>query len=64
MIKVVGFDPKQTFRATCLGCSAINEYTKIDVVTLWSSTDYGGGPEGAEGFKCAHCGTNVITKSW
>jgi hypothetical protein len=64
MPKVVGFDPKTVKQATCQECGAINEYVPKDVRTLWSGTDYGGGPDGAKGFTCANCGKDVITYRW
>jgi len=64
MAKVVGFNPKVLKQATCQKCSAINEYSPNEVRTLWSGTDYSGGPDGAEGFTCGNCGDDVITKRW
>lgn len=51
-------------RIVCKGCGATIEYVPNDVRTLWSGTDYGGGPDGAEGFNCPECGKQVITKRW
>lgn len=64
MPKVIGFDESFLQKATCRHCGAINEYRPSEIVTLWSGTDYSGGPDGAEGFKCGNCGENVITKRW
>lgn len=64
MPKVIGIDEAKKKRATCKGCCAINEYVENDVITLWSGTDYGGGADGATGFKCANCGNNVIITRW
>ena len=64
MPKVVGIDESILKRATCRQCGAINEYMPKEVRVLWSGTDYGGGPDGAEGFNCANCGEHVITKRW
>lgn len=64
MAVVVGFDERVKKRATCRKCSAICEYTPGEVRTLWSGTDYGGGPDGAKGFTCPQCGENVITERW
>ena len=64
MPKAIGIDTTIFKQATCRKCGTINEYTPIEVVNLWSGTDYSGGPDGADGFKCASCGDNVITKRW
>jgi hypothetical protein len=64
MPKVVGIDESILKRATCRHCGAINEYMPKEVRVLWSGTDYGGGPDGAEGFNCANCSEHVITKRW
>jgi predicted RNA-binding Zn-ribbon protein involved in translation (DUF1610 family) len=59
-----GPDKSVAKEVVCQGCGATIEYVPNDVVTLWSGTDYGGGPDGAEGFKCPECGKNVILKRW
>lgn len=64
MPKLIGFDQQVFKRATCNKCGAINEYTPKEVRVLWMGTDYGGGPDGAEGFSCCNCGSDVITKRW
>jgi len=51
-------------RVTCRDCGAVLQYTPSEVVTLWSGTDYSGGSDGAEGFKCPRCKHNVIINSW
>lgn len=60
----VGKDERFIKRITCHKCATINEYTQSEVRTLWSGSDYGGGPDGAEGFNCVSCGAQVITKRW
>lgn len=64
MPKVVGFNNVVVKSTTCRHCAAIIEYVPKDVVNLWSGTDYGGGSDGADGFKCPNCGNNVITRRW
>lgn len=64
MVKVVGYDDALKKRATCRHCSAINEYLPKDVKNLWRGTDYGGGSDGADGFKCAECGKDIHVRSW
>jgi hypothetical protein len=64
MVKVVGRDESKVKRITCKNCASILEYTKSEVVNLWAGTDYGGGPDGANGFKCPNCGSNVILERW
>lgn len=64
MIKVVGRDESAVKNTTCHECAARLEYTPSDVVTLWSGTDYGGGSDGAKGFKCPNCNSNVILERW
>lgn len=60
----VGKDKSVFKRVTCQKCGTINEYVPGEVRTLWSGSDYGGGPDGAEGFNCASCDAQVITKRW
>lgn len=64
MLKVVGQDPGAAKRITHTECGAVIEYHPIDVVNLWSGTDYSGGSDGADGFKCPNCGKNVIIRRW
>jgi len=64
MAKVVGRDESVVKRITCRKCAAIVEYTPNEVRNLYSGTDYGGGPAGADGFSCPGCGQNIITRSW
>jgi len=64
MATVIGFDQKRLKQATCKNCNAINTYHEGEVRLLWSGTDYGGGPDGAKGFSCANCGSDVITERW
>lgn len=64
MATIVGKDPAATKRITHQACGAVLEYTQNEVRTLWSGTDYGGGPDGAKGFTCPNCGGNVITERW
>lgn len=61
---VVGKDTSVLKRITCRGCGAVNEYAPNEVRTLWSGTDYGGGPDGAKGFNCAGCGKEIQTERW
>lgn len=64
MIKIIGRDESAVKNITCRECATRLEYTLNDVVTLWRGTDYGGGPDGAKGFKCPNCNSNVITERW
>lgn len=64
MPTVIGFDDSVCKRATCKECGAINEYAPKDILTLWSGTDYGGGPDGAKGFTCGNCKQYIITERW
>lgn len=64
MPKVVGIDEAIKKRVSCEECAAIIEYVPKDVITLWSGKDYGGGPDGAKGFKCPNCNENVILERW
>lgn len=64
MVEIVGIDEKAKKKITHKECGAILLYLPNEVVTLWSGTDYGGGPDGATGFKCPHCGGNVIIERW
>lgn len=64
MPRVVGHDNRAVERITHDECAAVIEYVPNDVVLLWSGTDYGGGPDGAKGFKCPNCGKNVIIDRW
>lgn len=64
MVKIVGKDQSVVKQITCRNCASILEYRPIEVKTLWEGTDYGGGPDGAKGFKCPSCGENVITQRW
>lgn len=61
---VVGTDESVKKRVTCQSCASIIEYLPIEVKNLWSGTDYGGDPAGADGFKCPKCNENVIIKRW
>ena len=64
MPTVVGKDQTVYKRITCKHCGAINEYTPNEVRTLWERKDYSGGSDGAKGFNCAGCGTEIHTKRW
>lgn len=59
-------DPSVKKEIVCRGCGATIEYVPNDVKTLWSGTDYGGGPDGAKGFRCPNRGCNhqIITEQW
>lgn len=60
----VGKDQSVFKRVTCRNCGTINEYAPGEVRNLWNGCDYSGGSDGADGFNCAHCGEEVITKRW
>ena len=64
MPKVVGQDQSIAKRYTCRKCGAINEVVPNEIRKLWESKDYSGGSDGAEGFNCAACAGEVITRSW
>jgi predicted RNA-binding Zn-ribbon protein involved in translation (DUF1610 family) len=65
-MKVISTKPAKSVkkRKICEGCGSTIEYVPNDVITLWSGTDYGGGPDGATGFKCPTCNKNVIITRW
>lgn len=64
MVKIVGRDETVVKRITCRNCASVLEYTPSEVRNLWSGTDYGGGPDGADGFDCPNCGKLVHTRRW
>jgi hypothetical protein len=64
MPKVIGQDQKIAKEVTCRNCGAINEYYSKDVRLLYSGTDYSGGPDGARGFNCAECHSEIKTEVW
>jgi hypothetical protein len=64
MATVVGVDETAKKRVTCRECASVVEYTPGEVHNLWSGTDIGGGPDGADGFKCPKCNTNIIIRRW
>ncbi len=65
-VKIINETPDSEVvkQIVCQNCGVTLEYTPNDVILLWSGTDYGGGPDGAKGFKCPKCNKNVITKRW
>jgi predicted RNA-binding Zn-ribbon protein involved in translation (DUF1610 family) len=65
-MKIISVKPAKSVvkRVVCKDCGAKIEYTPNDVITLWSSRDYGGGPDGATGFKCPNCSKNIIITRW
>jgi len=64
MPEIIGKDQSVYKQLTCRHCGSINKYLPIEIRTLWSSKDYSGGSDGAEGFNCADCGKEVITRVW
>lgn len=64
MAKVVGRDERAVKRITCDNCAAIVEYTPSEVRNLWRGTDYGGGPDGVDGFNCPNCENEIHTNRW
>ena len=64
MIKLVGEDPTAIKRITHRACAAVIEYTDSDIRNLYRGKDISGGSDGADGFTCPKCGTNVIVRSW
>lgn len=64
MATVVGVDETAKKRVTCHECASVVEYTPGEVRNLWSGTDYGGGADGADGFKCPKCNHNIIIRRW
>jgi DNA-directed RNA polymerase subunit RPC12/RpoP len=64
MPKVVGQDPSVVKRVTCKHCGAINEYLPNEVRELYRGRDITGCGEGHDGFNCANCGKEIITRSW
>lgn len=65
-IKVIKEAPDKSVakEVVCRSCGVTLEYVPNDVVLLWSGTDYGGGPDGAKGFRCPRCSEHVITERW
>ena len=67
-MKIINKEPDNSIvkQVVCMNCGVKIEYVPIDVVTLWSGTDMGGGSDGASGFKCPNlkCGKNIILKQW
>jgi predicted RNA-binding Zn-ribbon protein involved in translation (DUF1610 family) len=64
MPEVIGYDQSVYKTATCRHCGAINKYSPKEVRNLYSGTDYSGGSDGRDGFNCANCGHEVVTRSW
>lgn len=64
MPEIIGKDQSVYKQLTCRHCGSINKYLPIEIRTLWSCKDYSGGSDGAEGFNCADCGKEVITRVW
>jgi hypothetical protein len=64
MAEVVGQDDSVFKTVTHKECGAILRYKPNEVRRLWSGTDYGGGPNGADGFTCPQCGGEVIVRRW
>jgi DNA-directed RNA polymerase subunit RPC12/RpoP len=64
MAKVVGRDESAVKYITCRQCAARVEYTPGEVRNLYSGTDYGGGPDGADGFNCPACGKQIHVRRW
>lgn len=64
MAEVIGFDESKKHKITCRSCAAIVVYSLSEVRNLWSGTDYGGGPDGADGFDCPNCGRHIYTRRW
>jgi hypothetical protein len=57
-------DPSVAKKIACSNCGATIQYVPNDIRTLWSGTDYGGGPDGAKGFACPNCSKNIVTERW
>lgn len=64
MVEVIGQNNDVLKKITHKECGAVLRYKPIEVITLWSGTDYSGGSDGATGFKCPQCGENVIITRW
>ena len=64
MARVIGESPQMMKQAGCRKCGALIEYAIGEVRNLWSGTDYGGGPDGADGITCPRCGEDIITRRW
>ena len=52
-------DPSVVKQVICRSCGVTIEYVPNDVVALRRGTDIGGGPDGADGFKCPKCGKDA-----
>lgn len=57
-------DPSVVKHIVCRNCGVTIEYVPKDVRNLWTGTDYGGGPDGADGFNCPECNELVHTSRW
>lgn len=64
MPKAVGQDASVYKRITCRKCGCINEYLPNEVRVLYKGRDYDGGMSVTEGFNCAQCGSEVVTRSY
>lgn len=64
MVKVIGRDDRHVKEISCDKCASRLQYTESEVRNLWSGTDYGGGPDGADGFDCPNCGNQVHVRRW
>ena len=64
MVEIIGQDISASKEITCRGCGSRLRYYEGDVRNLWSGTDYGGGPDGADGFDCPKCGRQVHVRRW
>lgn len=64
MPKLIGQDASVYKRITCKKCGGINEYLPNEVRVLYKGRDYGGDTSITEGFNCAQCGSEVVTRSY
>lgn len=63
MPKVVDQDRSIAKRATCRKCGAVNEYMPNEVRVLYRGRDISQVMCTTEGFNCAQCGAEVITRA-
>jgi len=64
MAHSLGLNEAALRKTTCQHCAHLIAYAPKEVRNLWSGTDYGGGPDGADGFNCPNCSNEVIVRRW
>lgn len=64
MAKSLGLNQEFLKTITCCSCAHKIAYAQGEVRNLYTGTDYGGGPDGADGFNCPNCNEIIVTRSW